>query len=99
MEFVRKWGASSLNFSLITGSVVLWVSVSLRGRPPSLKSSSLAESTLQGSWGLTETEVGSWSLHGSVLGPLHVLWLLAWCFGRGIPDSGRKGISDYFACF
>lgn len=26
-----------------------------------------------------------------------MLWLLAWCFG-GIPDSGDRGASDYFAC-
>lgn len=57
VEFVSKWSASSLIFSLTTGSVVLRVTVSFSKRPPPLKSSWLAEATMQGSWGLTETKV------------------------------------------
>lgn len=34
----------------------------------------------------------------SVLGPLHILHVLAWCFG-GIPDGISRGVSESFACF
>lgn len=57
VEFVSKWSVSSFIFSLTPGSVVLRVTVSFSKRPPPLKSSWLAEATMQGSWGLTETEV------------------------------------------
>ena len=38
------------------------------------------------------------SLHGSVLGPLHVCYsCVAWCFCE-TPNSGIGGVSDSFAC-
>lgn len=90
MELASKWSASSLIFSLTTGCVVLCVTVSYSKRPPSLKSSWLAEPTMQASWGLTEIEVEPWRLQRAVLGPLHMLWWLA--LGKGVLDCGSKGI-------
>lgn len=56
------------------------------------------ESTKQGSWGFTETEVAivesMWIFTRS---SAYILWLLVLCFG-GTPDSGSEGISDSFAC-
>lgn len=38
-----------------------------------------------------------WYFHMSTIGPLQMLWVLAWCFGKS-PDSASGGVSDSFAC-